>query len=260
MKTMRKIIEIDEELCNGCGDCVPSCEEGAIQIVNGKAKLVAERYCDGLGACLGECPTGALKIVEREADDFDEEAVHAHLAAQQEKPAPAPPQSGCPSAQLRFAPGAVAGGGCPSAQMRAFSTKPQRTEKEKEIPPSALSHWPVQIKLVPPSAPFLQDADLLVAADCVPVAYAGFHSTLLDGRVVMLGCPKFDNAQEYVAKFTQVFTQSKVRSVAVAVMQVPCCQGLPLVVKEGMTRAGVEIPAEKIIISLEGEVLSRQPL
>jgi Pyruvate/2-oxoacid:ferredoxin oxidoreductase delta subunit len=252
MKTMRKIIEIDEALCNGCGDCVPSCAEGAIQIVNGKAKLVAERYCDGLGACLGECPTGALKIVEREADGFDEEAVHTHLATQQAQGVSVPSGGGgCPSSS---------GGGCPSAQLQAFAPKAPRVEADTETPRSALSHWPVQIRLVPPSAPFLQDADLLVAADCVPVAYAGFHTSLLDGRVVMLGCPKFDNATEYAAKFAELFAQSKVRSVAVAVMQVPCCQGLPVVVKQGMAQAGVEIPAEKIIISLEGEVLDRQPL
>ena len=157
MKINRKIIEIDPELCDGCGSCVPSCAEGAIQIIDGKAKLVAEKYCDGLGACLGECPTGALKIVEREAEDFDEHAVEAHLKTI-EQAQPAAPTIAC---------------GCPSAQVQSFG--PVQRPDYKPLGPmdriSALTHWPVKIKLVPPTAPFLKNADLLVLADCGPIAY-----------------------------------------------------------------------------------------
>ena len=252
MATTRKIIEINEALCNGCGECVPSCEEGAIQIVNGKAKLVADRYCDGLGACLGECPTGALQIVEREAEEFDEAAVEAHLAAQQ----PHRPQhgaGGCPSSQPR----PLAGGGCPSARLHNFA-KPQAPRHEPaQASPSELSHWPVQINLVPPHAPFLEGADILVAADCVPVAFPDFHRDLLRGRTVMIGCPKFDNLQEYTLKFSEIFGRVRVRSVTVAVMQVPCCQSLPLAVQKGMELAGGDVPIEKVVISLEGEILQR---
>jgi len=237
MTATRKIIEIDEELCNGCGECVPSCEEGAIQLVDGKAKLIAERYCDGLGACLGECPTGALRIVEREADEFDEAAVEAHLA-EMKGAAPA----GCPGAQAR--------------QLRA-----QQASATPGAPcASALTHWPVQIRLVPPTAPYLKGADLLVAADCVPVAYGGFHQELLPGKVVLIGCPKFDDPQQATDKFADIFATAKIKSVTVAVMQVPCCQGLPMFVQQCMRQACKDVPAEIVVVSLEGELLDREPL
>ena len=268
MKQMRKIIEIDEKLCNGCGECVPSCHEGAIQIIDGKARLVAERYCDGLGACLGECPTGALRIVERPAEAFDEEATEAHVAAlSAEQDMPKPMAGGCPSAQPhQFNRPAAAsrprGGGCPSAQAHRFD-RPAAASTTPNTEPQAseLGHWPVQIKLVSPAAPFLDGADLLVAADCVPVAYAGFHRDFLADKAVMIGCPKFDNPQEYIQKFTDIFSQAAVRSVTVVVMQVPCCQGLPMIVQEGIRQAGrYDIPVEKVIISLDGQILERQAL
>lgn len=241
MKQMRKVIEIDEELCNGCGDCVPSCAEGAIQIIDGKAKLVADKYCDGLGACLGECPTGALKVVEREADAFDEEAVEEHLQAGRE---PAAPPTPC---------------GCPSAQMRTFGDAAASDNPADDQPAvSSLSHWPVQIRLVPPTAPFLEGADLLVAADCVPVAYPRFHQDFLKGKTVMVGCPKFDDMELYAKRFADIFTANDVKSVTVAVMVVPCCQGLPVVVAQAMREAGKSIPMEVVTISLEGEIVSRQ--
>jgi len=208
-------------------------------MVNGKAKLVSERYCDGLGACLGECPTGALKIVERAADDFDEEAVQAHLSQE-------------PSPNSRAS-------GCPSARVMNFQPKPESTVANVPLD-SALSHWPVQIRLVPPSAPFLRGADLLVVADCVPIAYAAFQQDLLAGRTVMMGCPKFDAVQEYILKFADVFAHADIKSVTVAVMQVPCCQGLPLIVRKGMELSGKTVPGEIVIISLGGQVLARKPL
>ncbi len=230
MKSKRKIIEINEELCNGCGQCVDACAEGAIRLINGKAKLVSEVYCDGLGACIGDCPTGALKIVEREADDFDEEKVKVHLAAQR-------------------APAHV----CPGSQMRQF--KPASGPRERSS--SALSHWPVQIRLVSPMAPFLQGADLLVAADCVPFAYPNFHQDFLAGKVVMVGCPKFDDVDLYIERFEDIFNTASIKSVTAVVMQVPCCQGLPTVVQEAMQRAKKDIPFKKVVVSLEGEILSR---
>ncbi len=249
MNTKRKIIQIDEDLCSGCGQCIISCAEGALQLVDGKAKIIAEKYCDGLGACLGECPTGALKIIEREAEEFDEEAVEHHLMASNKAQQPAEQTMAC---------------GCPSAQIQSFVrtgtpgnlSKPTCAGEEA----SALSHWPVQIRLVPPNASFLKNADLLIAADCPPVAYPTFHRDFLAGKVVMMGCPKFDDAQAYVEKFTQIFAQSSVKSVTVVIMEVPCCGGLPLIVKKGMELAGKNVPMERVVISTRGEVLKKEKL
>lgn len=238
MTIKRKIIEIDEELCNGCGDCVPSCAEGAIQIINGKAKLVADKYCDGLGECLGDCPTGALKVVEREAEDFSEEAVAEHIKAQKSAPAPH-------------------AGGCPSAMMRSFATNNDApsTEASQEPTNSELTHWPVQIRLISPMAPFLENADLLVTADCVPIAFRRYHGDFLKGKVVMMGCPKFDDIEMYQERFEQIFAAQPINSVTVLVMEVPCCQGLPIIVQNAMEKAGKNIPLAKVVVSLQGEIL-----
>ncbi len=247
MAISRKIIEIDEELCDGCGNCIVSCAESALEIVDGKAKLVAEKYCDGLGACMGDCPTGALKIIERQADDFDEEAVEQRVAQLAAAPPPA-----------QHAPV----GGCPSAQIRTFD---QPTPCQMANQPvaqssaaSALRQWPVQIMLVPPTAPFLKDADLLVAADCVGFAYASFHSDFLDGKVLMIGCPKFDDAEHYVDKFTEIFKNAGVRSVTSVFMEVPCCHGLPAILAKAMEAAGKSIPTEHVIIGVQGEIMRRE--
>lgn len=243
MKHVRKVIEINEELCDGCGQCVPACEEGAIQIIDGKARLVADKYCDGLGACLGECPTGALTVVEREAELFDEEAVAAHL----EEVRPARLPCGCPSAEVKsFGPA-----GAPDADPAPSYDAPA---------PSSLSHWPVQIRLIPPTAPFLQGADLVVAADCVPVAYPRFHQDFLKGKVVMVGCPKFDDLQAYEQRFTDVFAANDIKGVTVVVMEVPCCQGLPIVVKKAMQAAGKSFPLEVVVVALQGEIQKRHEL
>ncbi len=247
MKIKRKIIEIDEVKCDGCGQCVPSCAEGAIQIVAGKARLAAEKYCDGLGACLGDCPNDALHVVEREADDFDEKAVEQHLAAIPSVPPPEAPlmACGCPSSQIQnFAKPA-----CHEAAARPGASAPT---------PSALSHWPVQIKLVPPTAPFLKGADLLVAADCTPFAYPDLHRDFLRGKVLMVGCPKFDDAEAYVQKFTDVFKMAGVKSVTVLTMEVPCCQGLPVIVKRGMAAAQADIPMTHVVVSTRGEIIRRE--
>jgi len=249
MKVTRKIIKIDDELCNGCEQCVPSCAEGALQIIDGKARIVADLYCDGLGACLGECPTGALTIVEREADEFDEAAVKEHLSVQARKESPEVETLPC---------------GCPSTQLQAFAPSVSCHEAnkpaEQKSAGSELCHWPVQIRLVPPTAPFLKGADLLVAADCTPVAYPDFHRDFLKGKAVMVGCPKFDDAQEYIQKFADIFKMADIKSVTVVVMEVPCCQGLPVIVEKGMESSGKKIPTEKVVISARGEILGRERL
>jgi Fe-S-cluster-containing hydrogenase component 2 len=251
MKVVRKIIEIDEELCDGCGNCVPSCAEGALEIIDGKARVVADIYCDGLGACLGECPAGAMHIVEREADDFDEHAVEKHLAGRAAKTEKTIPfvSGGCPSARLEtFKPSGTA-----SAPDQQLAAAPASGPIE-----SALSHWPVQIMLVPPTAPFLKGADLLVLADCVPVAFPSLHSDFLAGKAVMMGCPKFDDAQHYIEKFAQICKLSGIRSITSVVMEVPCCSALPVIVKKGMALSGVQIPMEEVVISTRGKILQRR--
>lgn len=247
MKIMRKIIEIDEELCDGCGQCVPSCAEGAIEVVDGKARVVAEKYCDGLGACMGDCPNGALRIVEREAEDFDEEAVEQYLKEKAEKPVEVPLACGCPSTQVQTFIPASPGGEPAAGDLQARTV-------------SALAHWPVQINLVPPTAPFLKEADLLIAADCIPVAYPNFHQDFLKGKVVMIGCPKFDDVEGYIQKFTDIFKTADIKSITAIIMEVPCCSGLPVIVKRAMDRAGKDIPMEQIVISTRGEILTQEKI
>ena len=247
MKTLRKIIEIDEELCDGCGQCVPSCAEGALEIVDGKARIIADKLCDGLGACLGECPTGALRVIDRESDEFDEEAVEEHL--EKRKKAAHKAQQNMPC-------------GCPSTQIQTFV--PIESHPETQIPAaigakseSVLSHWPVQIRLIPPKAPFLKGADLLVLADCVAVAYANLHKDLMNGKVVMMGCPKFDGAEEYIEKFTEIFKTAGIKSITTVYMEVPCCSGLPLIVKKGLEASGQNIPLNDVVISTRGKLLEQ---
>lgn len=245
MKTLRKIIEIDEELCDGCGQCVPSCAEGALEIVDGKARMIADKLCDGLGACLGECPTGALRVIEREADEFDEEAVEEFLA--EKKTAEEKQKMAC---------------GCPSTRIQTFV--PIESHPEARIQSvmgtkseSALSHWPVQIRLIPPKAPFLKGADLLVLADCVAVAYANLHKDFMKGKVVMMGCPKFDDAQSYIDKFTDIFKTAGINSITTAYMEVPCCSGLPMIVNKGLEASGRTIPMTDIVISTRGKLMEQ---
>ena len=254
----RKIVEIDEELCDGCGQCIPSCAEGAIELVDGTARIIEDKLCDGLGACLGECPVGAMKIIEREADEFDEEAVHQHLAEQEKAAKEETMACGCPSAGMQ---GFGAAGGCPSAGLQSFAETgvqpaagvPAAADEAE----SALSHWPVQIMLVPAQAPFLKGADLLVAADCVPIAYPSFHKDFLQGKAVVMGCPKLDDAQHYIDKFAEICKYSGVNSITIPIIEVPCCSGLPVIVKKGMEKAGVKIPIEEIVISTRGKILKR---
>ncbi|MGM0453132.1 MAG: ATP-binding protein [Thermodesulfobacteriota bacterium] len=247
MKTVRKIIKIDEKLCDGCGQCVPACAEGAIQIIDGKAKVISDNLCDGLGACLGQCPTGALQIIEREAEEFDEEAVEEHLKTMESRAETSPEKSIAASAC-----------GCPSQQIQTFHRQPTpRTETAQSgTGTSALTHWPIQIRLVPANAPFLKGADLLVIADCVAVAYPNLHGELLNGRAVMMGCPKFDDVDGYVEKFTDVFANAGLKSVTIVSMEVPCCSSLPGIVEKAMAAAGKTVPLKELVISSTGEVIS----
>jgi Pyruvate/2-oxoacid:ferredoxin oxidoreductase delta subunit len=239
----RKIVKIDEEKCNGCSLCIPNCAEGALQIIDGKAKLVSEKFCDGLGACLGHCPQDAITVIEREAEDFDEKAVEAYLhegteAKPQPQPGPVPLFTGCPSSRpMQFKVPESAGelgSGAPSVSM--------------------LSQWPVQLKLVPVNAPYFKDADLLVAADCVPFAYANFHQDFLKGKAVVVGCPKLDDIQYYKEKLTEIFKTNSIKSVTVPYMEVPCCFGLVKATEDAIAASGKKIPLKKIKISIRGEI------
>jgi NAD-dependent dihydropyrimidine dehydrogenase PreA subunit len=243
---VRKIVEIIEELCDGCGQCVLSCAEGAIEVIDGKAKLVKDSYCDGLGACLGECPQGALKIIERDADEFDPEAVEEFLKEkeQHEKAAKEPQPMPC---------------GCPSSNIQMFDSAGAEASRPalRQQNASALTHWPVQVRLVPAKAPFLTSAHLLVAADCTPVAYPDFHCDFVQGRAVLLGCPKLDNTAEYVQKFAEIFKAANIQSVTVLDMEVPCCAALTAIVKKGMEASGKTIPLEEVTVSVRGEIIKR---
>lgn len=245
----RKIVRIDEDKCNGCGACIPNCAEGAIQVIDGKARLMAENLCDGLGNCLGTCPQDAITIEERPARAFDEEAVEARLTelAAAERPAPAPsPQPATPD------------GGCPGARMRQLqaSSAPAAPAAPGKAT-SRLGHWPVQLALLPAKGPMWQDADVLIAADCVGFALPDFHERLLKGKSLAVACPKLDDVQPYLRKLTQVFAHNRVRSVTVAHMEVPCCLGLVHVVRTALAEAGREdLPVTEITVSLDGGIQS----
>lgn len=247
----RKMITINEELCNGCGQCVPACAEGALAIVDGKAKLVKEIYCDGLGACLGDCPTGALKVEVREAADFDPSAVAEHLRAQgREVPDHMPdPES------LRLASSAPKTGGCPGASLQSLTPCGRANVPSAQGAGSALSHWPVQLRLVPHNAPFLKNADLLLTADCVPVAMPSYHSEFVSGRVVLMGCPKFDNQMEYVDKLAGIIRENDLNSITVMEMEVPCCSSMSAILSEAVRRAGKTVSARRVIVRRIGDVL-----
>ncbi len=246
MNVKRKIIEIDEQKCSGCGLCTTACAEGAIEVRDGKARLVSEIYCDGLGACLGECPEGALAVIERESQEFDPEAVEDHLKHKDKEVKQETLACGCPSQQIQmFAQGKGKASSHQTGDLRVGGTA------------SALSHWPIQIRLVPPKAPFLQGADLLIAADCTSVAYSDFHARLLPGKTVLIGCPKFDNVEEYVQKFVEIFKQASIRSVTVVDMEVPCCSKLPALVHHALELSGKDIPIHELVISVRGEILDR---
>ncbi|HHW55890.1 MAG: 4Fe-4S binding protein [bacterium] len=233
---VRKIIHIDEEKCDGCGLCIPNCAEGALQIIDGKARLVADKYCDGLGDCLGHCPRGAISIIEREAEAFDEEAVAERLANIDE-------------VKNKL-------GGCPGAcqlNLAAEKEAPAAAEAEpEETSPSQLGNWPVQLRLVHPEASFFEGAHLLVAADCTAFAHPDFHRDLLKGRTVVIGCPKLDNVEEYLVKLAAIIKANNLQDITVAYMEVPCCTGLVRLVQEAIRRSGKEVPLHTVEVKIRG--------
>ncbi len=232
---LREIVSINEELCDGCGQCVPACHEGALRIVDGKARLVSDRLCDGLGACLGHCPRGAIRIERRDVADFDAAAVAAKLVIQQPE--------GCPGSRFAQFQRNV-----PHAPAPA-DTSPQ---------PSELTHWPVQLHLLSRAAPVLRGARLLVAADCVPIAYGNFHADFLRGRAIVIACPKLDDTSGYVEKLTAIIAHCELQELTVIHMEVPCCTAILHAVLQARTAAGSAIPIDEVIISTRGQVLARR--
>ena len=238
-RTVRKIVKIDEEKCNGCGNCILACAEGALQIIDGKARLISEKYCDGLGACLGECPQDAIIIEDRIADEFDEEAVELHLEEKEHITEELP----C---------------GCSSATVTQFDRQeaPRVVQEETVDQQSMLSHWPVQLTLVPPTAPFLQGVDLVLAADCVPFAYAGFHQDFLRDHSLLVACPKLDDFQAHLKKLTGILSHSQVKSLTLAHMEVPCCYGLVHMAKQAIQSSGKDIPFKEVTVGIKGDLIA----
>ena len=288
----RKIIKIDDDKCNGCGLCIPNCPEGALQIIDGKARLISDLFCDGLGACIGHCPQGAINIEERDAEKYDEKRVMENIVKQGKntiiahlnhlkdnkefgylkeamdflvakgiKMRPAdlmgsgqPSPCACPGSQIREARGAEKG--LNGADKVGGKEKGDASRLEKGQA-SQLETWPVQLKLVPAFAPFLNGADILIAADCVPFAYADFHADLLKGKVLLVGCPKLDDVGYYKEKITQMLRNNDIRSITYAHMEVPCCFGLLPAIKDAIAESGKQVPFEDITISIKGERVAK---
>jgi len=251
-QTARQIIRIDEDLCDGCGQCVTACAEGALALIDGKARLVTESFCDGLGACIGECPQGALTIEMRDADVFDESAAEAqaahaahHAAGGDAEAEPESLACGCPGSMVE------------TLRPCGATEVPDGTESavgigDRVTPESQLTNWPVQIHLLPIDAPYYAGADLLLAADCVPFAHAGFHEDLLRGRTLAIGCPKLDDAISYIEKLARILGANDIRSLTVAHMEVPCCHGLTHVAAQAVAKSGKQIPVETVVIGRDG--------
>jgi len=268
----RKIVHIDQSKCDGCGQCVPSCAEGAIQVINGKARLVSDVYCDGLGACLGECPQGAITIIEREAAEFDEHAALEHVARTRSQsastkravpsPAAAAPRpahghghGGCPGAAARSLGALPVLGGRPPMPTARPAVSAAGADDSDAAPP--LANWPIQLHLVPPTAPFLRDADLFLVADCAAFAFAGFHREVLKRRPLVIGCPKLDDTGAYVEKLSAMIAAAGIRSITVVHMEVPCCTGLIRIAQQAKAQTGSDLPLEEITVSIRGELLQQ---
>ncbi len=278
---IRKIIKIDEEKCNGCGDCVPGCAEGALQVIDGKVRLISDLFCDGLGACIGTCDRGALTIEEREAEPYDERKVmdyiiaggenviRAHiihlrehnefeyletaLEVLKERNIPIPSTNFAPKQQHHH------GGGCPGSKAMSFETTGQDTPDVKR--PSHLTQWPVQLHLISPQAAYYRNSDLLLAADCVGFAYPDFHKDFLKDKSIAIACPKLDSDMDsYIEKLTQLIDEASVNSITVAIMQVPCCGGLLRMAQMALHNASRNVPLKVIVVSIQGEILQEQYL
>jgi Pyruvate/2-oxoacid:ferredoxin oxidoreductase delta subunit len=243
---LRNIVKIDEDKCIGCEKCVGACAEGAIQMIDGKAKLISEIYCDGLGACLDCCPVDAITIEQREAAEFDEEATEKHLQELARNKAAFEKQRGGPPA----------GGGCPGMKMMNFAAEPKEDTHASGDVSSQLAQWPVQLQLVSPMAPYFAGADVMLVADCVPFAMGNFHSRLLKGKAIAVACPKLDETGTYAQKIADIITTGKPKSITVVHMEVPCCTGLLRIAEKALALAESDLEINDIKISLRGEVLS----
>ncbi len=246
-RMMREIVKIDEDKCDGCGQCVPNCAEGAIQIIDGKARLVAENLCDGLGACLGTCPQDAITIERRPVEEFDTKAAERHLAELQ-NPAKADAQ---PAHEA----------GCPGAMLRKLkpTQRPQAAAGNSQTQNSQLGHWPVQLALVPPNSEMWQDADVLIAADCVAFAMPDFHQRLLAGKTLAVACPKLDDVPSHVEKLATIFANNKIHSLTVAHMEVPCCSGIVRAVEMALAKSGrADIPVCEVTVGIDGTILQQR--
>jgi ferredoxin len=279
MGSKRKIIRVDEEKCTGCAECIPNCPEGALQVIDGKARLVSDLFCDGLGACVGHCPTGAMTVEERLAEPYDEAKVMANivkagpntvaahlkhlkdhsacdyyneaLAYLKQHSIPSPEKSETSDHEPKLACG------CPGSAVRDLSGSslvPGPTPfAPSELRPSRLRNWPIQLTLIPPSAPYLKGADLLISADCVGSSHPNFHEDLVAGRVLIIACPKLDDADAYQEKLTAIFSHNSPKSVLVAHMTVPCCFGLVQLVKQAIANSGKTIPYAEVTIDVDGK-------
>jgi ferredoxin len=263
----REIIVIDEGKCNGCKACIPNCPEGAIQVIDGKARLVSDLFCDGLGACIGHCPRGAISIEKREAGGYDEKKVIVNIARQGKNVLKAHLEHLKSHNQVLFLRQAmdylrknnisIPESACPGSRVMDFR-KHKGLDEDKALrsdASSCLKQWPVQLMLVPPSAPYLKDADLLIAADCVPFAYADFHQGLLKGKVLLVGCPKLDDISVYQEKIDQILKHNNIKSITYAHMEVPCCFGLVNIIKSAISASGKEVRFEDVNISIKGEMI-----
>jgi Pyruvate/2-oxoacid:ferredoxin oxidoreductase delta subunit len=282
----RKIISIDESKCNGCEQCLPGCPEGALQMIDGKARLISDLFCDGLGACLGHCPEGAITIEEREAASYDERQVIAGIARQGKAVIEAHLRHlkdhnettylqqaldylreqgiavSLGNGGSRPTPGAHGSHGCPGSQAISFGTQRESREQSPAVAqPSRLTHWPIQLHLISPLASHYRGADLLLAADCVPFALGGFHDNHLKGKTLAIACPKLDQGQEvYLEKLTSLVNEAEVKSVTVMIMQVPCCSGLLHLARKAVERSGRPVPLRFLIVGLRGEILQEGEL
>ena len=296
---LRDIIKIDEDKCNGCGNCIPGCPEGAIQMIDGKARLVSDLSCDGLGACLGHCPEGAITIEKREAEPYNEKAVMVNIAKagknvikahlkhlrdhgeteylkdaldflrennienpmhEENKTSVSPVSGGCPGTRIMQFAAKESGGGCPGSKEMQFEDKPDTDSSNASGKRySALTQWPVQLHLLTPRAPFLKNSDLLLSADCAAHAAGDFHKDFLKGKTLAVACPKLDSGiDSYIEKLTAMIDEAKINTLTVLMMEVPCCGGLLSIAKKAVEQAERKVPVKKIVISIQGELLSEE--
>ncbi len=259
---IRKIIEIDQEKCNGCGLCIEACHEGALQLVDGKAVLISDEYCDGLGDCLPQCPADAIQIIAREATDYNEELVKAKMEAKkQENTIPGIPETknspGNASAINRYHTACS----CPGTRAAVIKPAPvteKQAEKQTAERLSELRQWPIQLNLINPQASYLQDADLLIAADCTAYAYASFHEKFMKDRITLIGCPKLDDNDYYIEKLAEILRRNQPRSIKVVRMDVPCCSGITRAVKEAMIESRTVVPYSEVTVNSQGRISNEQ--